>query len=290
MRTGSALWRLLVSTHVLLCVGISAHELLRARLVRPGRILPNRLFGIAAIPLSGRVLPRHILLNGLVVADVVTLDRIVRAMSALLRVLIALRIGLVSWRLLTGVILLCMLVMPRGIRLNLLVVPRCVLLCSIVATVLISVDCRSSMGPSRGRPRSTGAVCTTGVPRVFRRVRIQFVSTLQLAIVLDAFSFNGLFAFRCLGIQLLGLCRLTISLGSTSVSLSLCALCLCSLFLDFGLSRTNIMFGLGSLLPNLRGLLPLVFALLRCRLAADCDDDPDDDQDHDDGDDDPDDG
>jgi len=96
MRTGSALWRLLVSTHVLLCVGISAHELLRARLVRPGRILPNRLFGIAVIPLSGLVLPRRILLNGLVVADVVRLDRIVRAMSALLRVLIAIRISLMD--------------------------------------------------------------------------------------------------------------------------------------------------------------------------------------------------
>ena len=146
------------------------------------------------------------------------------------------------------------------------------------------------MSASRCCSRTTGAVCMAGVPRVLRRVRIQFVGTLQFAVVFESLGFHGFFALSCLRVQLLGLCRLTISLGSTSVGFGFCALCLRSLFLDFGLSSTNIMFGLSGLLPNLCGLLPLVLALLRCRLAADCDDDPDEDQDHDDGDDNPDDG
>lgn len=160
--------------------------------------------------------------------------------------------------------------------------------CGFVATVLSLVVRRHPMSPSR--PSGTRVVCTTSVTGTTRCIRVQFVGMFQPAVVLDPFGFHSFFAFRSLRIQLLGLCRLTISFSSSSIGFGFCALCLCSLLFDFGFSSTNIMFGFGSLLANLRGLLPLVFALLRCRLAADCDDDPDDDQDHDDGDDDPDDG
>jgi len=266
------------------------HRFLTARLVRPGRILPNRLFRITVVPLNWLIGTGCTLLNRPFVANVVALDRLAGAMPALLRVLIAIRINLVGWGILTRVILLRLRIMPSTYRRNLLVLPRSVPRRSFIGKLFVLVDCRRSVSASACRPNSTGAVSTTGVLHVLRRVRIQFVSTLQLAIVFDAFSFHGFFAFCRLRVQLLGLCRLTISLGSTSVSLSLCALCLCSLLLDFGLSSTNIMFGFGGLLPNLCSLLPLVLALLRCRLAADCDDDPDDDQNHDDGDDNPDDG
>lgn len=160
--------------------------------------------------------------------------------------------------------------------------------CGFVGTVLSLMVRRHPMSPSRRS--GTRIVCTTSVTDTTRRIRVQFVGMFQPAVVLDPFGFHSFFAFRSLRIQLLGLCRLTISFSSTSIGFGFCALCLCSLLFDFGFSSTNIMFGFGSLLPNLRGLLPLVFALLRCRLAADCDDDADDDQDHDDGDDDPDDG
>ncbi|WP_145996200.1 hypothetical protein [Brevibacterium iodinum] len=159
-----------------------------------------------------------------------------------------------------------------------------------VGAVISLAGRRRPMSPGRGRPSSTGVVCTTSVTGILLCIRVKFVGMLQPAVVLEPFGLHSFFALRGLGIQLFSLGRLTISLGSSSIGLSLCALCICPLFLDFGLSSTNIMFGFGSLLPNLRGLLPLVFALLRCRLSADCDDDADDDQDHDDGDDDPDDG
>lgn len=110
-------------------------------LIRTGRVLAHRLIG------TGRIM-----LNRLFVADVVTLDRLVRAMSALLRVLIALRISRLSWRLLTGVILVRLLVMPRH-----------VLLPGFVGTVLVLVvrRCSVSPSPSCARPSSTSAVCAT---------------------------------------------------------------------------------------------------------------------------------
>lgn len=217
--------RLLVSSDVLLlCVGIAAHRLLRARLVRTRRILPNRLF----------------------MADIVSLDWLVGPMPGL-------RYGFVG------------AVLSLAVR-------------------------RRPVSPGRGRPSSTGVVCTTSVTGILLCIRVKFVGMLQPAVVLEPFGLHSFFALRGLGIQLFSLGRLTISLGSSSIGLSLCALCICPLFLDFGLSSANIMFGFGSFLSNLGGLLPLVFALLRRRLSADCDDDADDDQDHDDGDDDPDDG
>lgn len=131
---------------------------------------------------------------------------------------------------------------------------------------------------------------TARFPGVLWRIGIKFVGTLQFTFVLETLCLNSFFAFCCFRVQLLGFCRLPIRLGRPGVGFSLCALSLRSLLLDFGLSGSNIVFGFGSLLPNLRGLFTLAFALLRRRLTADCDDDPDDDQDHDDGDDDPDDG
>ncbi|MFP3398329.1 hypothetical protein [Brevibacterium sp. SIMBA_078] len=160
--------------------------------------------------------------------------------------------------------------------------------CGFVGTVLSLVVRRHPMSPSR--PSRTRVVCTTSVIGTTRCIRVQFVGMFQPAVVLEPFGFHSFFAFRSLRIQLLGLCRLTISFSSSSIGFGFCALCLCPLFLDFGLSSTNIMFGFGSFLSNLGGLLPLVFALLRRRLSADCDDDADDDQNHDNGDDDPDDG
>ncbi|UZD61091.1 hypothetical protein [Brevibacterium sp. JSBI002] len=148
----------------------------------------------------------------------------------------------------------------------------------------------TSHGPRPRRPSSTGVVCTTNVTGILLCIRVKFVGMLQPAVVLEPFGLHSFFALRGLSIQLFSLGRLTISLGSSSIGLSLCALCICPLFLDFGLSSTNIMFGFSSFLSNLGGFLSLVFALLRRRFSADCDDDPDDDQDHDDGDDDPDDG
>ena len=112
--------------------------------------MANRLVG------TGRIM-----LNRPFVPDVVKLDRLVRAMSALLRVLIALWIGLVRWRLLTGVILLRPLVISSAVRLNLLVMPRHVLLPGFVGTVLVLVVRRCSVSPSCARPSSTSAVCAT---------------------------------------------------------------------------------------------------------------------------------
>lgn len=144
---------------------------------------------------------------------------------------------------------------------------------------------------ARARRRTVwGIDGTAGAPCAIRRLRVQFVGTLQFAFVLEALCLHSFLALRCFRVQLLGFRRLTISLSGPNVGISFCPLCLCPLFLDFGLSGTNIMLGLGSILPNLCGLFPLMFALLCCRLAADCDDDPHDDQDDDDGDDDPDDG
>ena len=121
-------------------------------------------------------------------------------------------------------------------------------------------------------------------------IRIQFVGTVQSALVFETLCSDSFFPLGRFRVELFGLCSLTISLRRPGIGFSLRAFGLCSLFLDFGLSSANIMFGFGSFLSNLGGLLPLVFALLRRRLSADCDDDADDDQDHDDGDDDPDDG
>ena len=140
------------------------------------------------------------------------------------------------------------------------------------------------------RTRLLSIDTTARLPRVLRRVGIQFVGTLQFALVLETLSLHRFFAFRCFRVQLFGFSCLPVSFGCASIGLSLCAFRLCPLLFDFGFSGTNIVFGLGGLLPNLRGLFPLPFALLRCSLAADCDDDPDDDQDHNDGDNDPDDG
>ena len=239
--------RLLVSSDVLLlCVGIAAHRLLRARLVRTRRILPNRLFHIGVITMTRMVLTRCVRPNRLFMADIVSLDWLVGPMPGL-------RYGFVG------------AVLSLAVR-------------------------RRPMSPGRGRPSSTGVVCTTSVTGILLCIRVKFVGMLQPAVVLEPFGLHSFFALRGLGIQLFSLSRLTISLGSSSIGLSLCALCICPLFLDFGLSSANIMFGFGSFLSNLGGLLPLVFALLRRRLSADCDDDADDDQDHDDGDDDPDDG
>ena len=246
-RSGSVFRRLLVSSDVLLlCVGIAAHRLLRARLVRTRRILPNRLFHIGVITMTRMVLTRCVRPNRLFMADIVSLDWLVGPMPGL-------RYGFVG------------AVLSLAVR-------------------------RRPMSPGRGRPSSTGVVCTTNVTGILLCIRVKFVGMLQPAVVLEPFGLHSFFALRGLGIQLFSLSRLTISLGSSSIGLSLCALCICPLFLDFGLSSANIMFGFGSFLSNLGGLLPLVFALLRRRLSADCDDDADDDQDHDDGDDDPDDG
>jgi hypothetical protein len=129
---------------------------------------------------------------------------------------------------------------------------------------------------------------TARVPRTLWRIRIQFVGTSQFALVLETFCLHRFLALRCFQVQLLGLRRLTISLGCASIGFSPRAFCLRPLVFSRGLSSTNIMFGLGSLLPDLRTFFPLPFALLRSRLAAD-DDDLDDDQDHNNGDNDPDD-
>ena len=121
-------------------------------------------------------------------------------------------------------------------------------------------------------------------------IRIQFVGTVQSALVFETLCSDSFFPLGRFRVELFGLCSLTISLRRPGIGFSLRAFGLCSLLLDLGLPGTNIVFGLGSLLPYPGGLFPLVFALLRCRLPADCDDDPNDDQDDDDRDDDPDDG
>lgn len=127
-----------------------------------------------------------------------------------------------------------------------------------------------------------------GVGCGLRCIWIKLIGTLQSALVFETLCSDSFFPLGRFRVELFGLCSLTISLSRPCVGVSLRAFGLSSLLLDFGLSGTNIVFGLGSLLPNLRGLFPLVFALLSCRLAADCDDDPDDDQNHDDRDDNPD--
>ncbi|MCU4296386.1 hypothetical protein D3I60_04710 [Brevibacterium permense] len=274
----SVFWRLLARADVLLRVRIATRRFLRDRLVRTRSILPTRLFEIGVIPVTSLIWTRCVVLNRLFLADIVAPDRLIRTMSGLFCVLIAIRIGLPDWLFRTCAILL------------LLTMPMPVLRYVFVGTVLSPVARRRTMSSSRGCPSSTGAVCTTSLSGVLRCIGVQFVGTLQLTVVLEPFCPHSFFALRGPRIQLLCLSRLTISLGSSSVGLSLCALCICPLLLDFSLSCTNIMFGVSSFLPNLSGFLPLVFALLRCRLTADCDDDPGDDQDHDDCDDDPDDG